>query len=145
MFILQTIAGSCILRKYTWVSQMLPVWNLHSCIPRYLVAPVELWKSGACERVEVKLIHFGRVRRNYRSSDGYPRQKLPKLLWCLWHPKDVCEFFGNRNCSLPELKWIHGSDDGWSSSVSKAYARHHRVYLPSLLTGNTNLSGKYLD
>lgn len=41
--------------------------------------PVELCKSKACETVRVKLIQFGRFRRNCRSCDGYPRQNLPKV------------------------------------------------------------------
>lgn len=41
--------------------------------------PVELWKRKAYETVRVKLIQFGRFRRNCRSSDGYPRQNLPKV------------------------------------------------------------------
>lgn len=36
--------------------------------------PVELCKSKAYETVRVKLIQFGRFRRNCRSSDGYPRR-----------------------------------------------------------------------
>lgn len=41
--------------------------------------PVELCKSKAYETVRVKLIRFGRCRRNCRGSDGHPRQNLPKV------------------------------------------------------------------